>query len=456
MRNGNTTHLVLAAIAALACLARFVALDTAPPGFFYDEATGAAHSMCYQQTGYDLFGKRGLFSTVDAASIQSTPFLAGSAVWTAVFGTEVAGFRSFIAFVSVLTILGIGVLAQRLTQDRTFAWWALALAACLPWSFQFSRISWDAPLGVMLLVWALVFSYARTRSERPDAAQWLCWLSAGALFALASYTYPPLRLQILALVLFLPALALPARAAILGLFALCNIPVVLAYLDPDFAARAQILALTSNHPRNPFADAGFLELLWVYVTQMSQHLSLSFLLGPGDANLRHSIQTHGVLDWLSFGGLLIGTALVVTTLRNPGEASIATRRLHLLCLLGIVTGLSPAALTWEGIPHALRSLGAWPFFVLLAAEGLHKSLTSRSVQLAASAIMVVLFGVYLSSFFQHYPALARPWFDADVLQMYRSTGQLPPDHGPVVSAYYLMKVDGLSCIEVRQTLELGS
>lgn len=71
---------VLAGLIAIACIMRFIALDVSPPGFFYDEATGAAHSMCYQQTGYDLFAQRGIFSQVDFAGIQSAPFIMGGAL----------------------------------------------------------------------------------------------------------------------------------------------------------------------------------------------------------------------------------------------------------------------------------------------------------------------------------------------------------------------------------------
>lgn len=443
---------VLAGLIAIACIMRFIALDVSPPGFFYDEATGAAHSMCYQQTGYDLFAQRGIFSQVDFAGIQSAPFIMGGALWTAVFGTDVAGFRSFVAFVGVLAVLGVYVLARQLTQDRTYALWATAVAACLPWAFQFSRISWDAPVGVTLLVWGIVLSYYKSKHAKAGLADWIAWIGAGVLLTLASYTYSPLRLQALGLVVLIPLLPWRPRAVILTIFVLGNIGVLQSYQDPAFAHRAQLLALTSDDPRNPFAGASYFGLFLAYLSQMADHLSLSFLLGPGDFNLRHSIQTHGALDWLSFGGLIIGFALATSAIVHYKTTDRAQLVLTAICLLGILTGLSPSALTWDSTPHALRAIGAWPFFAMLAAWGLHQLLRAVSAQLAACAIMAALFGWYLYSYFFLFPEIARWWFDADIVAQIRETGQFPDHYFHVAKAYHQMETLGQSCESVRAAL----
>ena len=49
----------------LGLCARFVALEASPPGFVFDEAAIAAHSICLRQTGHDAYGQRWpLFSRV--------------------------------------------------------------------------------------------------------------------------------------------------------------------------------------------------------------------------------------------------------------------------------------------------------------------------------------------------------------------------------------------------------
>jgi hypothetical protein len=408
--------------------------------------------MCYQQTGYDLFGQRGVFSQVDFAGIQSAPFLMGGALWTAVFGTDVAGFRSFVAFIGVMAVFAIYLLARLVTQDRTYALWAAAVAACLPWAFQFSRISWDAPVGVTLLLWGMVMAFLKRSSEPPGLAAWAAWIGAGVLLTLASYTYSPLRLQVLGLVVLMPLLPWRPRLVILAIFVLGNLNTLMAYQDPAFASRAQLLALTSDDPRNPFAGASVFGLLLAYVSQMGEHLSLTFLLSPGDFNLRHSIQTHGTLDWLSFGGLLIGLALVLSSLHRLRALDRAQLSLFSVCVIGILTGLSPSALTWDSIPHALRAIGAWPFFAMLAAWGLHQLLSTRPAQLLGCACMAALFGWYLYSYFALYPGISRWWFDADIVDQIRATGEFPDHYFHVARAYHQMETLGQSCEAVRQAL----
>jgi hypothetical protein len=447
-----SVSIVLTTIILLACVVRFVGLEISPPGFFYDEATGAAHSLCYQQTGADLFAKRGIFSQVDFSGFQSAPFVIGGALWTSVFGIDVTGFRSFVAFAGVMSVLGVYVLARMLSPDRHYALWAAALAACLPWAFQFSRISWDAPLGVTFLVWGLALAYRRSVTDKASMPDLLIWGTAGVLLTLASYTYSPLRIQALLMVLLLPHIRWLPRATILLVFALGNIAVLQYYQDPAFAHRAQLLALTSDDPSNPFRDASIPGLLMAYFSQMASHFSLPFLLGPGDQNLRHSIQSHGVLDLVSFFGLLVGAVLALATLLDfrrvtPAQISIAS-----IGLLGILAGVTPSALTWDSTPHALRAIGAWPFVAMLAAFGLTSILRAKESQLAASALLALLFGVYLQSYFVKYPPIAQWWFDAEFVEQIRSTDTFPDHYQPVVRAYYRMAQLGESCAAVRTSM----
>lgn len=443
---------VLKIVILLACAVRFVGLEVSPPGFFYDEATGAAHSVCYQQTGADLFAKRGIFSEVDFSGFQSAPFVIGGALWTSVFGIDVTGFRSFVAFAGVLSVLGVYVLARTLSRDPHYALWAAALAACLPWAFQFSRISWDAPLGVTFLVWGLALAYRRSAMDKVSVPDLLIWGAAGVLLTLASYTYSPLRIQALLMVLLLPNIRWLPRTLILLLFGLGNIPVLLYYQDPVFASRAQLLALTSDNPANPFRDASYPGLMLAYLSQMASHFSLSFLLGPGDVNLRHSIQTHGVLNLVIFCGLIAGAVLALARLLDFKRATPAQISIASIGLLGILAGVTPAALTWDSTPHALRAIGAWPFVALLAAFGLTSILRAKLSQLAASALLVLLFGVYLQSYFVKYPPIAQWWFDAEIVEQIRTTNTFPDNYQPVVRAYYRMTQLGESCVDVRASM----
>lgn len=447
----KVSHILIPLI-AFACLMRLLGLEISPPGFYYDEATGASHSLCYQQTGSDLFGQRGLFSQVDFLGFQSAPFVIGGALWTSVFGIDVTGFRSFVAFAGVLAVLGVYFLARELSRERDYALWAAALAACMPWAFQSTRISWDAPLGVTLLIWGLVLAYRYGQRDQRRWQEVAGWLGAGVLLTLASYTYSPLRICALLMVLMLPFIRLQPRLVIMLVFGLGNIAVLQYYQNPDFAYRAQLLALTSDDISNPYRDLDTLGLIPAFLSQVGSHLSLSFLLGDGDFNLRHSIQTHGVLDWVSFFGLLIGAALALVTLANFRRADPSHVKMAVIGLLGIFAGIAPAALTWDSIPHGLRSLGTWPFIALLAAWGLTVVLHERVPRLAAATLLGVLFGIYLHSYFVTFPAAAQWWFDAEIVEQIRSTGTFPDHYQPVARAYHRMAQFGESCEAVRASM----
>lgn len=434
-------------------MARFIGLEKSPPGFFYDEATGAAHSLCYQQTGRDLFGQRDLFSRVDFSGFQSAPFILGGALWTSVFGTDFAGFRSFVAFIGVLTVLGVYLLVRRVVQNRDVALWAAALAACLPWAFHFSRISWDAPLGVALLVWALVLAYHRPAANTFTKGDWAAWAGAGLLFTLASYTYSPMRIQSGLMLLLLPSVRWQPRLLMLIIFGVGSLPVLANYADPEFASRAELLALTSDDPRNPYREAGVWGMFLGYVSQVFGHLSPRFLLLSGDMNVRHSIQSHGMLDWFTFVGLLAGLMFAAVNLANPRRLIQGQASLFSLAIIGIFAGITSAALTWDSIPHALRSLGAWPFITILAGYGVWKVLRNVPVQLVGCAVIVVLFGSYLYSYFIEYPQIAQWWFDAEIVTRIQSEGEFPDHYLPVVRSYYQMTEFGMSCIEVRTAME---
>ncbi|HUQ79880.1 MAG TPA: hypothetical protein VM076_02015 [Gemmatimonadaceae bacterium] len=431
------------ALIVVACAMRFVGLEMAPPGFFFDEAMGAAHSVCYAQTGRDVFGHIGLFSHVDFNNTQSAPFLMGGALWTKVFGIGVAGFRSFVAFVGVVAVLGVYRLVRVVSADAEMAVWATLFAACLPWAFLFSRISWDAPLGVALLVWALALVYT------PNNKYWP--LAGAAVLAFASYTYVPMRAQAALMLVLLPRIAVREKAKLIGVFAVLNLPLLAYSMDPAFTARMKMLALTSNDPLNPYRDSNVIGLTRAFVENFAAHFSPRFLLLSGDANVRHSIQTFGMLDAVTFTGSLVALAFLVRMIVRRAVVETREATVLTLALLGVVSAVTPAALTWSAIPHGVRALGAWPFFAVLAAHGWTRVFVHvprfRFVVAGASA---VLFGLYLRSWYIDYPVLARSWFDVEQVRQIRETRTFPDRYGPVTRAYYRMTVLGERCEDVRK------
>jgi hypothetical protein len=397
-----------------ACVVRFVALDSAPPGFYVDEAAGAANTMCLQQQGigelgdpYPIFFPA--FSK-NSGAFHTAPYVYSQAVWTKFAGTSPAGFRSFIAFISVLTIVGIFFLTS-IIATPTAAWYAALAAGISPWLFQFSRIAWDPPLDPFFLVWALVFFFRSSKLR--DAT--VC----GILLALAAYAYPPARAQI---PLLFPALLFakfklqPATVskhskfiAVTLLTSLVTaIPLLQKTFSGEIQARAKMLSVFSPaYLINTYGSPSPIGGLKAFLANFARHLDPNFLFISGDHNLRHSTGYTGILSALDALAILAILFLIIKKQIPKTPVLIATA--------GFATGIAASSLTWEGIPHALRAIGAAPFVaiftgIVLANASQHVR-HMRSIAMSAAALF---FTYFCWAYFTQYAPKAGPWFDQQV------------------------------------------
>jgi hypothetical protein len=325
-----------------------------------DEALGALHLQCLAQTGRSAHGVAWpLFADGLNGGFYTPTYLYSGLIWTHVFGFSIASVRAIAAVYSVATVIGLWKLARELGDDTSARLVALA-AAISPWAFQFSRMAWDPPLGPAFMVWG---AWAYLRSDK------LAWRAlAGLLLSLAMYSYPPLRVQVpLLLVLLLlgrrgrPAAALSCCVT----FLVVSLPLVFRSLDPRFSSRAASLSiLTPDYVRDRGGEHPLLFVISQVLDNVYEHLRPSYLFLTGDSSLRHSSQVIGelsVLDDLAIVGLVVLIVRRFTRAEPPG-----TRRLPALVagVLAGACGVLPAALTHEGLPHALRSIGAWPALAL--------------------------------------------------------------------------------------------
>ncbi|MBS1958877.1 MAG: glycosyltransferase family 39 protein [Bdellovibrionales bacterium] len=406
---------------------RFYSIDTAPPGFYVDEATGAAEVMCLKQTGHDYFGNSyPLFSPSLGGGFYTPAYLYGQYLWTSVFGDSTTAYRSFIALITMLTIFIFFAFLRRFV-GASIALWFLILASISPWAFQFSRIAWDPPLAVFFLALAIwVFTAGK---------KWSSWLG-GIFFAAAAYSYPPTRAQAGVFLLLMPGVSWKETFKAIGAFGVALIPLLLRSMDADFKLRANLVGIWSSYDGNPWKGASLPELAWGVFTNFLKHLTPDFLFLHGDANLRHSPQTFGLISYPEAAGILVGA---IGLFRSKVRQALTPNELSLLwiALIGVITGLLPSAMTWESVPHALRSITAWPFFCMLGALGVAKLTAKPKHPLwkwtALAACMVFAY-FYLNDYLNEYPSRAMAWFQTD--------------HNQFGEAYERMR-SGMSCEQVR-------
>jgi hypothetical protein len=438
---------VLGGLLFLNCI-RLIGLESAPPGFYVDEAAGAAQVLCLKETGADYFHQHlPLFSKGLGGGYYTTPYLYSEVVWTSLFGNSVYAFRALIALVSLLTVLFLFLWTEKRTRlaGRKFSLeavsslslWVAFIATISPWCFQFSRIAWDPPFSVFFLMLGLyaiewvITTPAKTRAWIYDACAMLA-------FALAAYSYPPVRVQALLVLWVLPWLTWKKKFSLSLLFFIFMIPLFIVSMDPEFTARARMLILSSSYPMNPYHDASVLGLVFGLFEQMFKHFTPEFLFFKGDANLRHSTGEFGVLSYFEGIVLVLG---VCTFARWRKTISSLHRQLLWVGAVGALAGILPAALTWEGAPHALRAIGAWPFFSLFGGTVLVQVLSlirdsrnRRTVNYALALMGLLFFGTYLKVFFVDYPKIAWPWFQTEP--------------APFAQVYHRITDEGKTCAEL--------
>jgi hypothetical protein len=299
----------------------------------------------------------------------------------------------------------------------------------MPWSFHFSRIAWDPPVGVFFLIAGLWASSQLKNS-----------LVTASLLSLAAYSYSPLRIAVPLIWILLPGITKREKILVSLWGLIFAIPLIIQMQIPEFMARSELRSLWGNYSTNQFRNKNFVELLSIAGSQFLSHFSFKFLFISGDQNIRHSTQAFGELSWLDAfsltGGVLV---LIYSGIKNSGCKYFdqGEKKLIIVALLGILANTLPSALTNEGTPHALRSLGSWPFYALLT--GIFLTLMSKFLQekyilISTIVISLLFFGSYQFYFFKTYPIAAKDYF--------------APDKSKINEAFNLISNEDILCRDV--------
>ena len=513
LRRAATTTLFI--LGATWLVIRFCGLGVSPPGFFMDEAAPAVHAMCLAETGRDADGQPWpLYSSAAGGGHHPLTLMGFDILWIKIFGTSRAAFRAVSAFWILVTTFGLLVIARDLSalipreseggEDgggskseaaRVFPWLVLLAALLSPWSFQFSRIGWEAPLAPAYMILSLM---AMLRSRR-DGRRAILWSAFAGFCAAASMTsYPPLR-AVVPFVLAAAGVMLVAitrewsarwtfikRLLAAGLVAAAFFaPTVRMLADGKINARMNNVAIWND--RWVHDNAGemdrWLFLIKSFFDNVAIHLRPSFLFISGDATLRLSPQLSGQLSPVDMLALafVVWMALLFLVRLVRGQNPLPNRprmilssptrwliAIALCALLGGFLGLVPAALTFEAIPHAMRAIGAWPFAALLTGAILAIAWSHRNWVAPVLALVALGHTIhYLPSYFHAYDRAANHWFMRDMTDVLeKERQQTPPKTAKQtimehlaysysydeVTRYYLITQAKMGCVESASIL----
>lgn len=409
---GKLTILAIIVILLIGGFFRFYLITEIPPGLYPDEAMNGNNALAVLATGnFKVFypennGREGLYIALLAPAL-------------AVFGNKPWTIRIVSAISGTLAILGIYLLTKELLRinfqlpifghKKSHAGYTVSQADNLKigeiiallaafflatsfWHLIFSRIGFR---GIMVPFFATFGMYFLLKGLRRGSIFDLIW--AGVFMGMGFYTYIAFRFMIFVFVVpliwYLCKWRQEARkeglevqnkykvaqnrsaklktcapcAVLLFLFVVFVITLPLGWYflqnPQDFVGRASSVSVFSaKEPFNEFLN--------------SFALTLQMFFWQGDCNWRHNYNCAPELHPLVAFFFIIGFFVVIRNLFNSQsnfEDSVAghlkTRKFknslkfenwrvgNLLLLTWFFSMSLPAALTREGLPHALRSIG---------------------------------------------------------------------------------------------------
>ncbi len=352
MSQKQKIYLIFFFIILLAIFFRFWQISKIPLGLYPDEAINANDAITNPGKVFypENNGREGLFINFVY-------------LFFSLFGISITTLRIVPAIFGSLTVLGTSLLTKELFFNhpkRDFiALLSSFFLAVSFWHTNFSRIAFRAVLLPFCLVFAFYFLLRAKRVFHQNKKMSLFFAAIGGIFyGLGFYTYIPIRLSPLIFLAFI--FLMINREQRWSLIKLVTIFLIAAFVialpigiyflnyPQNFISRAQGISIFST--QNPIK--AFIHSLFIH---------LGMFVFRGDQNWRHNHpQKTEVLLLL---GILLYLALVfalfklIKALKEKNWNELFLFAFLFLWFFALILG---GVLTYEGIPHALRTIGIVP------------------------------------------------------------------------------------------------
>ena len=383
-------------ILIIATFFRFWKLDSLPPTLWPDEAINAntavniLESKTFQVFYPDNQGREGLF------------FLLVSLAFS-LFGISLWSFKLVSALAGVLTIFGQYLLSLELFRKKPLALLSSFFLAISFWHINFSRIGFRAILLPLVLVYSFYFFFRGLRQKKLPY-----FIFSGIIFGLGFYTYTTFRLAVIPLFFLLFSELFNARKEkwqskylifsavfLLSIF-ITALPIGLYFLKNPECFVSRVLNISVFDQANPLKE---------FIKSLGIHLSMFNFVG--DFNLRHNLpgfpQLFPLVGFCFLTGLFQGVKRIIYCFKNKKEEV----NLFLFLFIWFFSLLLPSALTIEGIPHSLRTIGVIPVVYLFAGLGAYFFYEKfKNKFLTKIFLPLILIGMTLFSFFVYFKVWA--------------------------------------------------
>ncbi|MBI5449614.1 glycosyltransferase family 39 protein [Candidatus Gottesmanbacteria bacterium] len=407
-------------IVLVAAWLRLWQLGQVPPSPDWDEAALGYNAYSVLKTGRDEYGTWFPLTLRSFDDYKPPLYMYLTVPSVALFGLNTWAVRLPSVIAGILAVIGTYFLTQELlkraNKESLFGIpvTAMLLLAISPWHIQFSRIAFEANIGVTINIWAVVFFLKGVLSRR--------WLSVSAfLFGLGFYAYHSERIF---LPLLLVILVLNYRkelfrmrvnvviAAIVGLMTVA--PLVPVFMNQNTLMRLRgtssladqtgLLARSvwkleedqkANNPWGVMFDNRRIVWIKTLTSGYLSHYSLRWLFLTGD-NARHHAPDMGLLYLAELPFLLWGMFILA---RQRG------RQARIIFGWFLIAPIAASPTT--ELPHAIRTLVFLPTFQIFTAVGLinfykrYFKYKDYILRLFVTALFAVNVLYYLHMYFGH-------------------------------------------------------
>ncbi len=403
-------HWMILAILLIASVLRLWQLGNIPPSPDWDEAALGYNAYSILKTGRDEYGTFLPLSLRSFDDYKPPLYMYLTVPSVAVFGLNVWSTRLPSAIMGVLSVFGTYLLIRELIEDkdtkrkRYLPLIGALLLAISPWHIQFSRIAFEANIGVSLNIWVLYFFFLSLRKP------W--WVAATAVLSgLGLYAYHSERIFLPLILLILGGIYRKhlwkykkqfGMALVLG--AITVAPLVPVTFNKTALTRLQGTSSLADQTgllarsvlkleRDQKVGDKFGELfdnrrlVWVQTLANGylSHYSIKWLFLTGD-NPRHHAPDMGLMYLFELPFWFYGMYLVF---KRGGKIA--------LFLFGWFFVVPIAASPTTELPHAIRTLNFLPVMQIFTAFGMYEICSKFKVK-SSKFNLKYLFIIFYSLF----------------------------------------------------------
>ncbi len=406
-------YLTLAAVIfAIAILARTYHITTLPPGVYPDEAVNGTDAINAIETGHfqwfypNNYGREGLFINLIAFGFK-------------IFGVSVITLKMWSVFFGVLTVAGMMLLGRELFGTYRAGLIAGFLYATSFWAIDFSRIAFRANMLPFVLVFTFYFLFKGLREKK-----YRDYVLAGVFFGLGMHTYIAFRIAPAILIALFAAFLISKKRFLREYWK----PILAFFLAAFFVALPMLLTFYT-HPEYFETRSESVSVLSPKVNQghlgkalgTSVVLSLGMFNFHGDQNWRHNLPQYPALEFFIGIFFLVGVGwaagrffrLLYLRIRKGQRSNEFVTDTLLLAWFFVM--LLPGILTYEGLPHSLRVIGALPAVFLLVTFAIEKTFDLSKYARPAffrNITYLLLFGIIVWSGFVNVKRYFIDWASA--------------------------------------------